>query len=64
MCNLHNLITAVSAKLNSKNYLVWRTTILPLIENRKLVNHLTHGLPKRTTTDEANKEVPNPKYEE
>jgi hypothetical protein len=64
MCNLHSLITAVSTKLNSKNYLVWRMTFLPLIQNLKLMNHLTHGPPDTTTTDESNKEVPNPKYEE
>jgi hypothetical protein len=64
MSNLHNLITAVPPKLNSKNYLVWRMTILPLIQNLKLMNHLTHDPPEATTTDESNKEVLNPKYEE
>jgi len=64
MCNLHNLITAISAKLNSKNYLVWRMTFLPVIQNLKLMNHLTHGPPDTTTRDESNKEVLNLKYEE
>jgi hypothetical protein len=39
-------------------------TILPLIQNLKLMNHLTHGPPEATTTNESNKEVPNPEYEE
>jgi hypothetical protein len=64
MSNLHNLIAAVPPKLNSKNYLVWRMTILPLIQNLKLMNHLTHDPLEATTTDESKKEVPNPEYEE
>jgi len=64
ICNLHSLITTISTKLNSKNYLVWQMTFVPLTQNLKLMNHLTHGPPDTTTTNEANKEVPNPKYEE
>jgi hypothetical protein len=35
-----------------------------LIQNLKLMNHLTHDPPEATTMDESNKEVLNPKYEE
>jgi hypothetical protein len=39
-------------------------TIPPLIQNLKLMNHLTHGPLEATTTYESNKEVPNPEYED
>lgn len=57
--SLHHLISILSIKLNTSNYLIWRTQILPLIQSLGVENHLQEESPAEFTVNDKGEKVAN-----
>ncbi|KAJ1384304.1 hypothetical protein SESBI_42651 [Sesbania bispinosa] len=62
--SFHQCSSLISIKLNSTNFLIWRSQIIPLVKSLGLYHHLTDDTkPSLETEDDKGNKTPNLLYE-